>query len=101
MIVYNVTASVDWNIHEGWLAWMREVYIPMILETKCFFEARMLKLLEIDDSQGPTYAIQFHANTMADYKRFTEIFAGSLQQETASTWGDQFVSFNTVLQVLH
>lgn len=101
MIVYNITASVDWAIHDEWLGWMQQVYIPAVLNTGNFNAYRIMRLLEIDDSQGPTYAIQFNTPEIAKYNTFIADHASSLQQKSFSIWGDQFVSFNTVMQVLH
>ena len=28
MILYNITVSIDYNVHQEWLIWMKEVHIP-------------------------------------------------------------------------
>jgi hypothetical protein len=33
MILYNVTVSVDPEIHDEWLAWMKSKHIPDVLAT--------------------------------------------------------------------
>ena len=65
MIVYNVTIKVAEAIKTDWLAWLKEEHIPDVLNTKCFSKATILHLLELDNSEGPTYAIQYFAESKA------------------------------------
>ncbi|MGC5301865.1 DUF4286 family protein, partial [Escherichia coli] len=70
MLIYNVTTKITHAIHEDWLPWMRDIHIPDVLATGCFTKANILRLLDIDDSEGPTYAIQYYAETKADYDQY-------------------------------
>jgi len=101
MIVYNVTTNVTWAIHDEWLQWLRQVYIPRVLQTSCFSESRILRLFEIDDEDGPTYAVQFHASTIENYHRFIEHHSASFQQQSREKWQDQLISISSVMEVLH
>lgn len=101
MIVYNVTTNVSWAIHDDWLQWLKQEHIPRMLQTGCFFESRILRLLEIDDEHGPTYAIQLHASSAADYQAFIERYAESLHQEAHERWSNQIIAFSSVMEVLH
>jgi len=101
MIIYNVTTKVNWPIHDDWLRWMEHEHIPKILETGCFFENRILRLLEIDEEEGPTYAIQYYAFNKADYRGYIEQHAALFRQEIDQKWGDQIIAFRSVMEVLH
>ena len=101
MIVYNITANVSWVVHNEWLRWMQEVHIPEILATGWFFEYRILKLLDVDDIDGPTYAIQFHTLTMDNYRSFVEKHEALFRQKVMGKWRDQVVAFSSVMEVLH
>jgi hypothetical protein len=63
MIVYNVTSKIDWSIHDAWVKWMLEEHIPEVVATGCFTGAQLLKLLEIEEEDGPTYTAQYFAET--------------------------------------
>ncbi len=41
MILYNVTISIDPEVHQEWLAWMKEVHIPDVLKTGMFRENKI------------------------------------------------------------
>ncbi len=100
-IIYNVTTKVSHAIHQDWLRWMREEHIPGVLATGCFSDATILRLKGVDDDEGPTYAIQYHACSEEDYERYLAGFATALRQQTIDKWGDQFIAFRTVMQVVN
>ncbi len=100
-LIYNVTNKVSHSIHKEWLKWMQEHHIPAVLSTGCFFKATVLRLKEIDDEEGPTYAIQYHAATENDYERYLAGFSAALRQEALDKWGSQFIAFRTVMQVVN
>ncbi len=101
MFIYNVTIKVDQAIAEQWLRWLKEEHIPEVLETECFTEARILRLLEVDDSSGPTYAIQYSAESKALYNRYITTFATEMRDRSFKKWGDQFIAFRSVMQVVN
>jgi len=68
-IIYNITLKVEAQIADEWLQWMITEHIPEVLKTGCFYDYTILKLLEIDEEEGPTYAIQYRAESKADYNR--------------------------------
>jgi hypothetical protein len=101
MLIYNVTTKVDPSIHEIWVDWMKTTHIPEIMHTGCFTEFQFVRLLELDDSEGPTYATQFRAASKADYNRYLAIYANKLRNDVLSTWGNKVIGFRSLMQVVH
>jgi hypothetical protein len=100
MIIYNVTIKVHDSIKEAWLTWLKEEHIPEVISTGCFINATILQLLEIDDTEGPTYAIQYHAESKSMYNQYIEKFAGIMRQKSFDKWGDKFIAFRSVMRVV-
>ena len=101
MIIYNVTLKVESTIAGNWLAWLKEEHIPDIINTGCFTHATILRLLETDDTEGPTYAVQYHAESDVLYKNYIEKFSDVMRKKGTDKWGNQFIAFRTVMQVVH
>ena len=99
-IIYNVTSKVDSSIANDWVQWMLNEHIPDIMKTKCFYSSRLVKILEIDESEGPTYAIQYHALSRSDYNRYIEIHADGLRKKAFDKWGNKFFAFRSVMQIV-
>lgn len=99
-IIYNVTVKVAESIKNEWLQWLKEEHVPEVTGTGCFTHALIVRLLETDDSEGPTYAIQYFATTKSDYDRYIQQYATLLRQKSFDKWGDRFLAFRTVMEVL-
>jgi hypothetical protein len=99
-IIYNMTIKVDGSIADAWLKWMQEEHIPGVMGTGCFSSYRIVRLLEVDDSEGPTYAVQYQADSKADYNRYMERHVAGFRKQSYDLWGDQFITFNSVMQVV-
>lgn len=100
MIIYNVTVNVESHIAEAWLQWLLNEHIPEVLQTKCFTNNKVARLLEVDDSEGPTYIVQYYAETKTEYNRYIELYAPEMRKRTFDKWGDHFISFPSVLEVV-
>ena len=100
MIIYNVTIKVEASIAEEWLNWLLHEHIPDIMHTGCFSSHKVVRLLEVDDSEGPTYAIQYNADSKADYNRYIEMYASDMRQKSSERWGNRFIAFRSVMQVV-
>ena len=101
MFVYNVTIKVNDTIKEKWLTWLKEEHVPEVMDTGCFKQATILKLLETDDSEGPTYAVQYQAESKALYNQYITKFAGIMRQKSYDKWGDKFIAFRSLMQVVN
>lgn len=101
MIIYNVTIKVQHSIHNEWLVWLKEEHIPGIISTGYFTHANILELLEVDITEGPTYAIQYFAESKALYNAYIEKFASLMRQKAFDKWGDQFIAFRTLMQIVN
>jgi hypothetical protein len=100
MIIYNVTIKVEAGIAGEWLQWMQQIHIPEVIATGCFTHAVTVRLLDIDDTEGPTYAVQYHAESKANYNRYIDKFAEELRQKGFNKWGNKFIAFRSLMQVV-
>ena len=100
MFIYNVTIKVTNDIAEKWLQWLQHEHIPEIKSTGCFSNARIMKLLEVDDSEGPTYAIQYFAENKELYELYIENFSTEMRRKSFEKWGDQFIAFRSIMEIV-
>jgi len=101
MLIYNVTIKVHESIHTAWLQWMKEVHVPEVLATNCFTKATIVRLLEIDDTEGPTYAVQYFAENKASYNLYIEKHSATLRKKSFDQWGNQFIAFRSLMEVVN
>ncbi len=100
MIIYNITSKIHPGIETQWLQWQKEEHIPEIMRSGQFTGYNIFRLLEQDDSEGPTYIIQFTTPSSAHYQRYLDEFDSSHRQKAFNKWGDLFIAFRTSMQVV-
>ena len=59
MIVYNITSNVAHEVIDEWISWLNNILIPEIMEVGVFNDFKFFQLLDIDETEGKTYTIQF------------------------------------------
>lgn len=100
MIVYNVTSNVALPIADQWLNWMKETHIPEVLNTGLFTHYRILHLLDVDESEAITYAIQYFSANRENCQKYLDEFAPSLREKAVKKWGDQVMAFRTLMEAV-
>lgn len=101
MIVYNVTVKVDHSIASDWLTWMKQEHIPDIVGTGCFTHSTMYHLFESDDEEGITYVVQYYAKGPSLYNQYIAQYAETMRKKGLDKWGNKFIAFRTVMQVVN
>jgi hypothetical protein len=101
MVIYNVTIKVDSTIAEEWLLWLKNEHIPGVMATRCFTHATVLRLLETDDSEGPTFAVQYHALSKSMFDEYIALHADEMRTKGFHKWGNRFIAFRSVMEVMH
>lgn len=101
MLIYNVTTKVSWAIREAWVKWMLEKHIPEVMEKGGFSEYRFARLLETDETEGPTYTTQFYAANRDVYERYLAEHAAALRKDAQDNWGDQFIGFRSLMELVN
>lgn len=98
MIIYNVTVNVTHQANDLWMKWLKEEHLPEIMETNTFHDVKIYQLINIDETDGPTYSVQFFANSMKEYDNFIQEFAPDLRKKSEKKWGNDMFSFRTTLK---
>ena len=101
MIVYNITIKINPSILKEWMQWQKEEHLPEVMATGLFANYQFYKLLEQDESDGSTYVVQFFADSFEKYQQYIDEFATGLRRKSLEKWGDRFIAFRSILQVVH
>lgn len=101
MYIYNVTIQLAHTIHDEWLHWMKTQHIPDVMATQCFTHYQFVRLLEVNEEDAVTYAVQYYAATKADYNRYLELYATKLRADATRLWGQNFIGFRSLMQVVN
>lgn len=99
MYIYNVTVNISGDVHDEWLAWMKEKHILDVMKTGCFIDNQLLEVLYVED-EGRTYSIQYKFLEMSDMEKYQKEFAPGLQSEHSAKFKDKYAAFRTILKIV-
>lgn len=99
MILYNVTVSIDPEIEQEWLSWMRTTHIPDVMNTGCFKESRISRV-HGEEQGGKTYAISYVCPSQEIYDEYQQKHAPALQKDHTDRYSGRFAAFRTMLTIL-
>lgn len=99
MIIYNVTSSVDKEIAEEWLSWMKDKHIPELLKTGLFEHYKILKVHSHDENE-PTlsFAVQYYSKSIADVNEYLTKYAPRLRDDVQKRYGNRVLAYRTLLE---
>ena len=98
MFIYNITVKVNNSILDEWVKWQQEEHIPEIMATDLFSDYKFFRLLEQDDSDGPTFIVQYHTSSRNNYEKYIKQHAQVFREKAIKKWGSGFIAFRTLLQ---
>ena len=99
MLIYNVTISIDENVADEWVQWMKKKHIPDVMASGCFTESRLCRVFG-EEQGGRTYAAQYHCKNTADFDRYQREFAPALQAQTKEKYEGKFAAFRTLMEIV-
>lgn len=99
MIIYNVTVNLHDSVHEDWLIWNKEIYIPQMIAKGGFERARMVKVIAEQNSEN-TYSIQFEAANQEILNQFKKNHSHDFDALALNKYGELMLTFKTELEFI-
>lgn len=99
MFIYSVTVSLNPEIEQEWLDYMRKTHIKDVLATNCFIDCKLSRI-HGEEEFGVTYSIMYLMPSEEKYNEYQEQFAPSLQKDHTDKFEGQFATFRTTLSVI-
>ncbi len=100
MIVYNVTVKIDLSVADDWLTWMRREHIPEVIATGLFVSYRLLRIVEEEEPDGMTYAVQYTCSSRASFDTYLKKYAPELQKKHRDRYNNSYIAIRTLMQVV-
>ncbi len=101
MLVYNITIKIEPGIEKDWVQWQQEEHIPGVMSSGCFTHHLFYRLTEPVEPGEITYVIQYFAISNENYQRYIKDHAPALREKAMERWGDRFIAFRTVMELVN
>jgi len=89
MIIYQVKITIQQEVEEDWVFWMRAVHIPDVIATGL---VRNYQFLKPQDTAESVYCINYYFDNQQDYERYVEEFAPQLKQDVIERYPNKFTA---------
>jgi len=99
-MIINTTISVDQEINNDWLTWMKDVYVSNALSSGLLIDSRIVRILA-EEEGGKSYAIQMRTKDKASYDKYIGLIAPRLNELMQSEFNGKVAMFSTILEVVH
>jgi len=101
MIVYNITIKIEPAIEAEWINWQKLEHIPEVMATGFFTNYKFYRLLDQDEEDGITYIVQYFTPPIENYNKYIQQSAPLLRQKALDKWGNKFIAFRTIMQLVN
>lgn len=100
MIIYNTTYHVDLDVEENFIIWIKEVYIPSVLEHDVLHNPRFHKILSHTQPGQTNYALQWEVESPGALHKWHMEHAGFPATELTKIFEEKVLSFDTLMRVV-
>ena len=98
MFIYNTTFHIDRECYNDFVAWLRDVYIPVTVRHGALSEPRLARIIVDEKEKGENVALQFFVARLEDLSRWYSAHGDALSKELRDKFGRRVVGFSTIME---
>lgn len=98
MIIFNVTTIIEENIHQEFVHFMHHEYIPEVMKSNQFDDAKLFRLTE-PVNEGITYCAQYYTNSQKNIETYREEYLPNFQTLLMQKFPNKVVFFSSILEL--
>lgn len=99
MLIYNITFHTEDDVHDNFLIWIQESYIPEVEKNGALKSPRLCRLINHRD-EGTSYSLQWEVESSAILHRWHIEQGVRFSEELRCLFADKVVGFPTLMEVI-
>ena len=100
MIVFNTTFHVEAALHEEFVNYMLEVYIPMSTRSGLLTSPRLARVFGQEGEEGLSYAMEFTAADLMALEKWNSEESNRVVTPLLEKFKEKVAGFSTVMQTI-
>lgn len=100
MLIYNTTYHVEEEVHDNFLIWLRECFIPEIEKDEVLKSPRLSRILSHLDDNGHNYSLQWEVENSSILHRWHTEKGIKYNEEITKIFKDKVVGFPTLMEII-
>lgn len=100
MIVFNTTFHVAEEIHEAFIEYMLQRFIPMSTKSGLLTSPRLARIFGKEDDEGHSYAMEFIAADIVALERWNADESETVYAPLLDKFMEKLIGFSTIMQTI-
>jgi len=100
MVVFNTTFSIDKDIHQEFMDFLLESFIPLAMESGILTLPRLSKIVSHGEDEGVSLALEFQAEDFDALEDWQNNESADVFSRLIDAFGDKVVGFSTFMEVI-
>ncbi|MDR2816562.1 MAG: DUF4286 family protein [Proteiniphilum sp.] len=100
MIVFNTTFHVKEEIHEDFIEYMLQHFIPMSTKSGLLTSPRLSRVFGKEEDEGHSFAMEFTVSDLAALERWNSEESGVIYAPLLEKFKEKMAGFSTVMQTI-
>ncbi len=100
MIIFNTTYHAYHTRKEEFIGWLKEIYIPTVLQHGALQSLQLTRIFAEDESEGVSLSLQFKTTDTEVLEAWHESCGAALIADMQKRFGNQVLGFSTLLEII-
>lgn len=100
MIVFNTTFHVDEVIHEEFIEYMLQKYIPMATKSGLLTSPRLSRVFGKEEDEGYSFAMEFTVSDLVTLERWNVSESETIHAPLLEKFKEKLIGFSTIMETI-
>ncbi len=100
MIVLNTTFHIDESLHEEFIEYMLQKFIPMSTKSGILSSARLSRIFGSNEDEGLSFAMEFEVADVEQLELWNREESSEVYNSLMEKFNEKIVGFSTVMQTI-
>lgn len=98
MIIFNTTFHVEDDMHDMFIFFLKNKYVPKAVESGFLTDPRLAHIYKQHEEKGKSYSLQFRVKDVDTLNQWLSAGEKMIQMEIADRFGHKVMGFITLLE---
>ena len=98
MIIYNTTFHVEDEVHDMFLFFIRNKFVPQASDSGLLSEPRLAHIYKQHNDKGRSYSLQFRVKDIETLNKWVVGVEKTIQAELVASFGHKVAGFATLME---
>lgn len=100
MIIFNTTFHVENDIHEDFIEYMLQTFIPASTRSGLLQSARLARVFGKEEDEGLSFAMEFTTSDLGLLEKWNTEESNAVYEPLLKRFKEKLIGFSTIMQTI-